>query len=268
MEKTREQLHQEDLQRIRGFRLLDDDFMTACFNDSPECTELVLQIIMGKSDLRVKSSVVQRELKNLQGHSLRLDVDAIDSNNVEYDIEIQRADNGAKPKRARYHSAILDANSLRANEDFDKLPESYVIFITENDIYSKGLPFYTVNRRIDELDGELFDDGEHILYVNGAYEGETDLGKLMHDFRCIDPADMNFQTLADRARYFKESEEGVQNMCKVIEDMRNEVAVETARETKIEAIKNVMEGLQYSVKQAMDLLKIPEAEQEYYLSKV
>ena len=114
----------------------------------------------------------------------------------------------------------------------------------------------------------MFDDGEHILYVNGAYEGETDLGKLMHDFRCIDPADMNFQTLADRARYFKESEEGVQNMCKVIEDMRNEVAVETARETKIEAIKNVMEGLQYSVKQAMDLLKIPEAEQEYYLSKV
>lgn len=30
------------LQRIRGFRLLDDDFMTKCFEENKEATELVL----------------------------------------------------------------------------------------------------------------------------------------------------------------------------------------------------------------------------------
>ena len=32
----KERLHEEDLQRIRGFRLIDDDFMNACFDDNIE----------------------------------------------------------------------------------------------------------------------------------------------------------------------------------------------------------------------------------------
>ena len=36
---------------------------------------------------------------------------------------------------------------------------------------------------------------------------------------------------ADKVRYFKEDEKGVASMCKVIEDMRNEVAREVAKET-------------------------------------
>ena len=46
----------------------------------------------------------------------------------------------------------------------------------------------------------------------------------MHDFFCTDPDDMHFKELADKVRYFKENEEGVAAMCKVMEDMRNEVA--------------------------------------------
>lgn len=44
----------------------------------------------------------------------------------------------------------------------------------------------------------------------------------MHDFSCTDPSDMYYKTLADRARFFKESKEGILIMCKVMEDMRRE----------------------------------------------
>ncbi len=44
----------------------------------------------------------------------------------------------------------------------------------------------------------------------------------MYNFACTDPADMYYETLADRVRYFKESKEGVTIMCKVLEDMRYE----------------------------------------------
>ena len=71
----------------------------------------------------------------------------------------------------------------------------------------KGLPLYRIERCILETD-ELFDDGSHILYVNGAYRDDTPLGKLMHDFSCTQPSDMNYGILAERARYFKESKEG------------------------------------------------------------
>ena len=264
LEKTKEQLHEEDLQRIRGFRLMDDDFMTACFSDSPECTELVLRIIMDKPDLKVTNVTVQKTLKNLQGRSLRLDIDAVDSENRQYDIEVQRSDKGAQPRRARYHSSLMDANTLNVGEDFELLPELYVVFITENDVFGLGRPIYEIGRRI--IDGNLsFDDGSHIIFVNGANESETALGKLMHDFRCTDPDDMNYADLAERARYFKEDPEGVANMCKAIEEMREEAAANAREKTTLEAIRNLMKNVEWSAKEAMDALGIAVADQAKYL---
>ena len=231
-----EQQHQEDLQRIRGFRLIDDDFMNACFDNNIEDTEFILRIILNRDDISVKSVKTQQVMKNLQGRDIWLDIDAKDQDNNEFDIEIQRADKGADRKRARYHSSMLDAHSLRPKEDFSALKENYVIFITENDVIGKGKPLYRIERRIEET-GELFNDGEHIIYVNGAdRNGTTELGKLMHDFFCTDPDDMNYQQLAKKARYFKEDEKGVATMCKVLEDMRNETAERRSIEIAIKLI--------------------------------
>ncbi len=77
---------------------------------------------------------------------------------------------------------------------------------------------------------EAFGDGSHIMYVNGENRDETPLGRLMHDFSCTDPEDMNYQALADRARYFKNDAEGVGVMCKLLEDMRIEAMEEGKRE--------------------------------------
>ena len=226
----KEQLHQEDLQRLRGFRLIDDDFMNACFDDNIEGTELILRIILNKPDLSVKSVKTQKVMKNLLGRDIWLDISATDSNNIEHDIEIQRADKGADRKRARYHSSILDAHLLQPNQDFKDLPETYVIFITENDVIGGNQPIYTIERQITNI-GQAFGDGEHIIYVNGADKnGATELGKLMHDFFCTDPGEMHFKQLADKVRYFKEDEKGVVAMCKVMEDMRMSVADEVRAE--------------------------------------
>ena len=53
----------------------------------------------------------------------------------------------------------------------------------------------------------------------------------MHDFRSTNPENMNYEALAKRARYFKQDEKGVAVMCKILEDMRNEAALNNARET-------------------------------------
>jgi len=71
-----------------------------------------------------------------------MDIHAIDANNKEYDVEIQRADSGAKPKRARYNSSLMDANALNKEEEYDKLKETYVIFITEKDVLKGNFPIY------------------------------------------------------------------------------------------------------------------------------
>jgi len=263
-EIEKEKQHQEDLQRLRGLRLIDDDFMNACFDGYTDGAELLLRIILNKPDLRVKSVKTQRRMKNLIGRDVCLDIDADDDAGKEYNIEVQRADKGADRKRARYHSSILDAHLLHPGDDFSNLPETFVIFITENDVIGKGKPIYSIERRIDDTD-ELFDDGEHIIYVNGAdKDASTELGKLMHDFFCTDPDDMNYKKLADKVRYFKEDEKGVAAMCKVMEDMRNE----ESKKTKVIDIESVMESFGVTVEKAMEALKIPVAQREMYAGLV
>lgn len=222
-----DQKHQEDLQRLRGFRLLDDDFLTKCFEGDTASIELVLRIVLEKPDLKVLDVHTQVFVENLLNRSVRLDILATDSTGAKLNVEIQRSDKGAGRKRARYNSSMMDANLLKKGEDFDQLPETWVIFITENDVMGKGVPLYPVERCFLGT-GEKFEDGSHILYVNGAYRGDTPIGKLMHDFSCTDAADMYYGTLADRVRFFKESKEGIEIMCRAMEDMRNQTLKEGA----------------------------------------
>ena len=222
-----DQKHQEDLQRLRGFRLLDDDFLTKCFEGDTASIELVLQIVLEKSDLKVLDVRTQVFVDNLLNRSVRLDILVTDSTGAKLNVEVQCSDKGAGRKRARYNSSMMDANLLKKGEDFDKLPETWVIFITENDVMGKGLPLYPIERCFLGT-GKRFEDGSHILYVNGAYRGDTPIGKLMHDFSCTDAADMYYGTLADRVRFFKESKEGIEIMCRAMEDMRNQTLKEGA----------------------------------------
>ena len=231
-----DQKHQEDLQRLRGFRLLDDDFLTKCFEGDTASIELVLRIVLEKPDLKVLDVRTQVFVENLLNRSVRLDILATDSTGAKLNVEVQRSDKGAGRKRARYNSSMMDANLLKKGEDFDKLPETWVIFITENDVMGKGLPLYPIERCFLET-GERFEDGSHILYVNGTYRGDTPIGKLMHDFSCTNAADMYYGTLADRVRFFKESKEGIEIMCRAMEDMRNQ----TLREGMINVAKKMLE---------------------------
>lgn len=235
---TSEKLHRQDLERVKLLRYMDDDFMTVCLADNFEGVELILQIVLGRTDIKVTSVRTQELMKNLQGRSAVLDVHAVDSTGKEFDVEIQRSGSGAGAKRARHNSSLLDAHILKAGDETEDIPDSYVIFITENDVMGGNQPLYPVERYVTiGEDRVLFGDGSHILYVNGKYRGNDAVGKLMHDFSCKNPDDMNYEALAGRARYFKQDKEGVAAMCKMMEDMRNEAALENARETAERLIK-------------------------------
>ena len=71
----------------------------------------------------------------------------------------------------------MDINTLNPEQDFEELPESYVIFITRDDILGYGLPIYHIDRQIKELN-EAFQDEAHIIYVNSRKQDDTELGKL------------------------------------------------------------------------------------------
>jgi len=105
--------------------LMDDAFMRVVLKDM-KCTEYILQIVLNKPDLRVKSQNLQMDLKNLQGRSLILNCYCTDNNGTVYNIEIQNRAQGASPLRARYHSGMIDMN-IRDNTELGKLIEDFYI---------------------------------------------------------------------------------------------------------------------------------------------
>lgn len=260
------QFNEEDLQILEGFRLLDDDFMTMVFQENKEAAQLLLNILLKREDIEVVEVVTQKEEKNpvIGGRSIVLDIFAKDSVGRNYDVEVQRQDEGADVHRARYHSSILDTRMLKEKQKFKEIHDSYVVFITENDTMGMGLPMYHIERTIRES-GALFNDGSHIIYVNGAYYNDEDpIGRLMHDFRSTKASDMFYSELAKQVRYFKETEGGQKKMCKAIEDMRKKERTETM----IDNIKALMESMKWTAEQAMNAMKISDDDRALLIKRL
>jgi len=240
-EQTKAEKRQAIIEKIQGMRLMDDNFMSAVLSDKA-CAELVIRIILNRDDITVKSTKTQYTISSLRSLSVRLDVYAEDTQGKRYDIEIQRSDKLVSSKQARYNSSLMDADALLPGEDYDKLPETYVIFITENDVLNENKPLYIIDRTINGTT-QLFGDGSHIIYVNGENKDDTALGRLMSDFACVDPQKMKYKLLASSAGYYKHNKEGVQAMCRIVEEIvEKERAEERAERDREIALKMIAMG--------------------------
>ncbi|MEI3017582.1 MAG: hypothetical protein V8T38_10855 [Oscillospiraceae bacterium] len=98
--------------------------------------------------------------------------------------------------------------------------------------------------------------------MNGEIRNGTALGELMQDFFCKDPREMHYKVLSDRAGYFKKDKEGVDTMCKLVEDYgekrakqaQNELAISFAIELWNDGIRD-MEKIAKMSKLPLDEVK-------------
>lgn len=222
----------ETREQIRRLTLMDNAFMNIALEGNIPCVEEMLRVILSKDDLIVKSVQTQKMYQGFL-RSVCLDIYAEDSKGTLYNVELQQVSEGADPRRARFHGAMMDSHALKAGQDFRKLPERYVIFITREDVLGRGKLIYTIHKYID---GDLlpFDDGSHTIYINGAAEDDgTELWKLVHDLKCANPDEMFFPRLAARAKFLKGDEEGVVIVSNYFEE-REKKAAERAAEKAAE----------------------------------
>jgi len=249
--------------------LFDDDLMSVAFDGNIPAAELLLKILLKQDDIKVVSVVGQREFQNpvVGGRNIRLDILANDTAGKHYNIEVQKKPEGAHIRRARFHSSMMDSRMLREGQGFSELRDSYIIFIMEADIFGHGIPIYTVNRHFEEING-LFDDGSHIVYVNGSYKGEDAVGKLMHDFRCKKSKDIYYWELARSVRHVKEEEGGRRIMCEAVEKYAEKYAEGKRLDALYEAVKNLMESMKLSAEQAMAAIKVSETDRAILLKRL
>ena len=263
---------QELVTQIQKMTLMDDIFFNNFMDNNPEAMEYILNIIMERNDLHVVRLQTQHGIPNIYGRSVRFDVFATDQNGSEYNFEVQNANHGADPKRARYNSSMMDYQHLSAGQNFSDLPQTYVIFITARDVLGHNLPIYHIRRYISEL-ALPFLDNTNIIYVNGETNDNSPLGMLMQDFKQADAHKMKSKILASRMNYLKSTNEEVTKMSQIVEEYAAKRVAEAKLEGKLEGkligiaetMKNIMKNNNWSAEKALTFMGIPQNEQFQYL---
>lgn len=123
-------------------------------------------------------------------------------------------------------------------------------------------------------EGTPLGDGTHYLYVNGAYRGNDAIGHLMSDFCQTSADEIAHPLLADRVRYWKESEEGVREMCEIMENMREEARQEGIQQGIQQGVQQgvvasarcLAERMGIAMQEALEYVGVPEPERARYLA--
>jgi len=256
-------------QVIRSLCMMNNRFMNFMLDDNKEAAQVFLRVILGDDKIKVRNVRIQSFIQNIYGHSSQLDILAQDSEGRYFNVEVQRSDEGAPARRARFYSSILDTHFLQPGKLYEELPDTYVIFITENDVLHDNLPLYNIRRRIDE-NAKCFEDGSRIIYVNSQRRDDTALGKLMQDLYCTEPKNLHYQEFAERMEFLKYSKEGEEKMTDVIEEYAARKAEALAQEAAKEAAKEASEKAKArNIELAKDLLSEGESiERTVRLSKL
>ena len=214
------------LEVLNKLRPIDDTFMRMIFRDH-QCVELLLKIIFDEQ-FSLKRFETQEDHKQVLSRLVELDIVVYTHEGAVIGIEVEKSKDNASPIRARYHASILDCDLSYPKEKLSHFPEMYVIFICEEDVLKTNELINHIQRYM--INGVVFQDKLHIIYLNASMQDETALGKLMHDMLCNDPDDMYYEVLRKRVSYFKRQEGGKRTMCEALEELITEAKNEGRKE--------------------------------------
>lgn len=145
-------------------------------------------------------------------------------------------------KRCRYNTSCITANITDPGDNFENVPEVYVIYISRFDMFKQGKTIYHCGTCIEET-GEFIDDGLHEIFVNTKIDDGSNIAELMKCFEQESIQNDSFPKLSARVNKFKTEETEGDDMCSLIEDYAKEYAKEYAEEVRTESIEKIAIGL-------------------------
>ncbi len=252
---------EQKLKEAKKLTLMDDKFMSVALNDISACQH-VLRILTGKKDLKVLHVKTQYTISKTASHESRLDVLAEDSQHKLYNIEIQRADTIDHARRTRFYCAMIDGEYLAKGVSYDKLPDVYIFYISETDIWGGERTVYEVQKIMDGpmLDNS-YDDGLHVIYVNTAVDDGSETAKLMEYFKSAEPDDTSQGELSKRVHFLKSEAKGG----KVMSEAAKNLVYSGKVIGKAMSVMAAMTNFHLSIEDAMRGLNIPESDWADYI---
>ena len=210
---------------------MEDTFFHKLVEDRDFCEELI-QTVTGKKSIRLIEATAQKSLRNIKGRSVVLDAYCVDTDNNNFNLEIQKKDDDDHQRRVRYNGSNMDTYIAEKGIRFEQIPDSYVIYISKKDFFEKGKTIYHIDRVLRET-GDIVDNGFYEIYVNTEIDDKSDIAELMKIYSSSDvPENNKFPRTSAGIKNLKVGK-GRDDMCAIVE----EYVEKREKETAIQLIK-------------------------------
>ena len=151
---------------------IKDNFLFGAVMSVEDNCRGFLELVLGFPIARV---VVSRE-KSIVYHpeykGVRLDLYAEDENHTHYNVEMQVKKKAALGKRSRYYHSQMVMEALESGEDYETLPDTFVIFICDFDPFDRKLYCYTFRNECREDKNVKLGDGSCTIFLSTRGENE------------------------------------------------------------------------------------------------
>lgn len=151
-----------------------DDFVATAVSADAEVGEVANRVLI--------EGLLQRKVGKIKVSAQKLIPPAMpDKRGIRFDIEVQEDEPVANiydlephkrgklnlPKSNRFRQAKIDAQNMESgNNNFENLPNLYVITILDYDLFDKDYMMYTFENRCIELPDLEYKDGLRFIYFN------------------------------------------------------------------------------------------------------
>ncbi len=238
---------------LRELTLKDNFMFGAVMSDEENCRRL-LELILQIPIERVTVSKEKTIIYNPECKGVRLDVYAKDEKNTHYNVEMQTVLKRALEKRTRYYHSQIDMELLFSGADYSELPDTYVIFICDFDLFGEGKYCYTFEQRCKEDNGLYLQDGSRSIFLSTQGKNRDEVPQELVKFLEFVKADLkdsmkdyedefvgNLQMSIQKIKETRKWEEHFMGWYDIMEDEKAEARAEGKAEGKAELLVEILE---------------------------
>ncbi len=196
------------MKKFEDLTITDDYMFCTVMQDEELCKTLLSMVLKGKIG-KIEKILHQAPIDNQIGaKGIRLDIMVQDESGKIYDVEMQTIDKKNLPKRMRYYQCAIDSSLLNKGEDYNELPDTFIIFFCTFDYINKGLPIYTLKTMALEVPEYNFEDGINKIIVNSkaAAQAEPELKAFLEYMNGNKPCTNFTEEIEKRIKTTKEDE--------------------------------------------------------------
>ena len=166
--------------------------------------------------VEITEVTVEKTITNGAGRETRCDAGAKDTERNGYVAEVQNDPHGMKPKRMRFNVGLIDHHAmLRGETNWENMTDSTVIMFCAADCFGEGKVIYELPRCLNG--GRRIDDGTRMIFVNCTYEGDDELGRIIHDLMCRNADDIYDDEIREKVKRIKEDRVEAEKMCETLQ---------------------------------------------------